>query len=220
MGSENKTKKKVMDVVIPIVFPDYKIAVMIPKTKVDIIPWVEWDNFTIQKRKEKFSDLGHAGVLFINGKNGLTKYYEYGRYDAAALGLVRKISISNVRIKDGEVVYESLKRPLRQISSNAGQRGHISAVYIEVEGGKFSSMSKFANVRMAQNKNPNRMPYSLTGYSCVHFAKDVVKTSGADTPWMIDPRPNSYIGEFRDDYSDLDYTPGTNKLIIEGKGEF
>jgi len=35
---------------------------------------------------------------------------------------------------------------------------------------------------------------------------------------MVDPRPNSYIGEFRDDFPDLDYKDDT--LIIEGIGKF
>jgi hypothetical protein len=51
--------------------------------------------------------------------------------------------------------------------------------------------------------------------SCVHFVKEVVATAGIDTPWMLDPRPTSYIGEFRDDHPDLDYNPRTRELTIE-----
>ena len=40
-----------------VVFPDYKISTPIGK----------------------MGNLGHAGVLLINNKTGLTKYYEYGR---------------------------------------------------------------------------------------------------------------------------------------------
>lgn len=69
------------DIVIPIVFPDHKITVKIQSTKVDVIPWFDFDNFTMPKIKKKVSNLGHAGVLFINGKNGTTKYFEYRRYD-------------------------------------------------------------------------------------------------------------------------------------------
>jgi hypothetical protein len=50
--------------------------------------------------------------------------------------------------------------------------------------------------------------------------KWVVNASGKEAPWMIDPRPNSYIGEFRDDYRDLDYSPKTKLLRIEDVGEF
>jgi len=37
---------------------------------------------------------------------------------------------------------------------------------------------------------------------------------------MLDPRPNSYIGEFRSDYADLDFIPKTGRLVIEDLGEF
>jgi hypothetical protein len=47
-----------------------------------------------------------------------------------------------------------------------------------------------------------------------------VEAAGKAAPWMIDPRPNSYIGEFRNDYRDLDFSPKTNQLIIENLGEF
>ena len=50
--------------------------------------------------------------------------------------------------------------------------------------------------------------------------KRLVDMAGKKTPWMLDPRPNSYIGEFRDDYTDLDYHPKQKKLVIEGLGEF
>jgi hypothetical protein len=80
-----------MDKVIPIVFPDYKITVEAQKVKVDVLPWVDFDNFTIPEYKDKISNLDHAGILFINGKNGTTKYYQYGRYDPPKnLGLVVK----------------------------------------------------------------------------------------------------------------------------------
>lgn len=43
--------------------------------------------------------------------------------------------------------------------------------------------------------------------------------AGIETPWLLDPRPNSYIGEFRDEYPDLDYNPRTRELNIEGVEE-
>jgi len=50
-------------------------------------------------------------------------------------------------------------------------------------------MLKYAELRMSQNNN-------LLTNSCVHFAKDVVAAAGIETPWLVEPRPNSYIGEF------------------------
>ncbi len=58
-----------MDIIIPIVFPDYKISVHVPKAYIDVFPYVEWDNFTLPSFKSKFSNLGHAGVLFYKWTN-------------------------------------------------------------------------------------------------------------------------------------------------------
>lgn len=208
-----------MDVVIPIVFPDYLIAVNTPPTEIDILPWFDFDDIRVPKTKNRVPELGHAGVLFINGKTGVTKYFEYGRYDRENLGLVRRIPISDVSTTEGKVVLKSLKKPLREISRKAGQGGRISGVYIEVEG-KYQAMLTYAKLRMKQNVNKSREPYSLLSNSCIHFVKKVVEVAGVETPWMLDPRPNSYIGEFRDDYPDLDYERKTDILGIENLGKY
>ncbi len=207
------------DLVIPIVFPDYKITVEIQRTKVDIIPWVDFDNFTTPRLKEKVSNLGHAGVLFVNGKNGVTKYYEYGRYDYPAyLGVVIKArNLPDAKIINGELDIKSLKNTLDYISRLSGQAGRIQGVYIELES-KFQAMLEYAQKRKAQNANLKRTPYNLTSNSCIHFVKNVTEAASVETPWMVDPRPNSYIGEFRDEYPDLDYFK--DKLVIEGLGTF
>lgn len=209
------------DIVIPIVFPDYRISVDLPEYEFDLFPYVSFDNFTIPRYKDRFSNLGHAGVLFINGKNGITKYYEYGRYDHPNyLGLVRKIrNLPDITFKDGKLNYTSLKITLQKISKKSGQSGRIQGVFIEVEN-KFGIMLKYALRRKNQNSFPKRRPYNLFSNSCIHFVKDITKVAGVDTPWMIDPRPNSYIGEFRDDYPDLDYSKKNNRLIIEDNGTY
>lgn len=208
-----------MDVVIPIVFPDYKIMVKIKKWEVDVLPFVDFDNFTIPEYKDKLSNLGHAGVLFINGKTGVTKYYEYGRYDPPKnLGLVLKArNLPDVKIVNGSIDYSSLKKPLAFISRVSGQSGRIQAVYIEVDK-KYDVMLKMAELRKSHNLVKNRKPYDLMTNSCIHFVKEVTEKAEISTPWMVDPRPNSYMGEFRSDFPDLDYK--NNTLVIEGVGTF
>lgn len=208
------------DVVIPIVFPEYRVTVAVPAASFDLFPFIDFDNFKTPAYKDKFSDLGHAGVLFINGSTGLTKYYEYGRYDSAGLGLVRKIAgLPDVRVAKGEIVLSSMKNTLRHISQKSGQSGKIKAAVIQVPG-KFASMLTYAEQRKKQNGIPNRKAYDLFLNSCIHFVKSVAMAAGVDTPWLFDPRPNSYIGEFRDDFSDLDYSITSNVLAIEGQGKF
>ena len=79
-------------------------------------------------------------------------------------------------------------------------------------------MLEYAERRKSQNANPKRRPYSITSNSCIHFAKGVVEAAKIASPWMIDPRPNSYIGEFQEDYPDLTFD--SNRLVIEGLGVF
>lgn len=45
--------------------------------------------------------------------------------------------------------------------------------------------------------------------------KGVLEAAGVDVPYMIDPRPNSYIAEIRDDFPKLRYSKVENKLTIE-----
>jgi hypothetical protein len=72
------------DIAIPIVFPDYLITVETPAVKVDVpnvLPRVDVlpDRLKIPASKFKVPYLGHAGILFIQGGSGLTKYFEYGK---------------------------------------------------------------------------------------------------------------------------------------------
>lgn len=209
-----------MDYAIPMAFPDYLIMVaQLKKRQVDLIPWVDFDNVSIRDTKIKVPELGHASVMIINGGTGLTRYYEYGRYDKQNRGLVRTVKVADVKISGGKPDWKTLKPALARVSKVAGQGGRIEAVLIEVNG-KFADMEKYATGRMKQNSNPKRAPYHLLSNSCVHFARGVVDAAGADTPWMLDPRPNSYIGEFQDKYPDLTFQPRGSRLEIEGMGSF
>ena len=206
------------DIAIPIVFPDYLIAVNTPKKKVkvpDLLPFVDIfpDVVEIPKTKNKVPELGHAGILFIRGKDGLTKYYEYGRY-GGTLGATRKRSIRNVSVKKGHATKDTLGYTLGQISKQSGQGGRIQGAYIEAPKG-FSAMFNYAKKRMQQNSNPKRKPYDLLSNSCNHFMKETLEAGGIDVPVMIDPRPVSFIEEIRDDYADLDYTLAGHKLVVE-----
>lgn len=87
-------------------------------------------------------------------------------------------------------------------------------MYIEVDG-TYEAMLEYAQFRLRLNNNSDRDPYDILSNSCLHFMKTVVEKSGAKTPVLIDPRPNSYIEEFRDMYRDLDFDLKNNKLSIE-----
>ena len=85
-----------------VVFPDYKISTPIGK----------------------IGNLGHAGVLLIDNKTGVTKYYEYGRYDKEGKGIVRTFAVPDVKMgQDKKPTLESLNKTLSVISEQAGHGG-------------------------------------------------------------------------------------------------
>lgn len=206
------------DVAIPIVFPDYKISVTTPASKVeipDLIPGFDIlpDKVDVPGMNAKVPELGHAGILFFNGATGVTKYYEYGRY--APSGIVRKLSIRNLEIlRDGHPTKVSLTYVLSQISAKAGKGGRIEGAYIQASG-KYQAMLNFATKKHQENTNSKRKPYDIFTNSCNHFMQGVLEAAGVRLPYMIDPRPNSYIEEIRESHPDLDYSRAENKLSIE-----
>lgn len=65
--------------------------------------------------------------------------------------------------------------------------------------------------RMNQNNDPNREEYNTFTNNCGTFMQETIEAGGVDTPTMIDPRPNSYIEELRDEYPHIDYKKDENK---------
>jgi hypothetical protein len=210
-----------MDVAIPIVFPDYLIAVNTPPAQVqipDLLPGIDIlpPMIRIPGSNQRVPELGHAGVFFFNVQ-GVTKYYEYGRYDRAARGLTRRTPIHDVVIAEGgRPTAPSLRNALALVSARAGQRGRIMGAYIDLAAGGYKRMLRFCQARVAENGDPSRQAYDLLSRSCIHFVKDAVEAGGVDAPWMISPRPIDYIERVRDDYPNLDYIPSDNRLAVEG----
>jgi len=204
---------------VPVVFPDYLITVIerpIVVSLPDAIPGRELFPHYIRIPATKLPELGHAGILFINGTSGTTKYYEYGRYDRANLGMVMRRPIPDVIIKNKFPTMASLTVTLRRISQEAGQRTRIEGAFIELPDGNYQKMLAYVQVRFKDNTNPKRSPYSLTSNSCLHFMKGTVEAAGADMPWVIDPRPIGYIERVRSSFPLLDYRPNPDSLLVPG----
>ena len=180
---------------IYIAFPDYKISTPIGK----------------------IGNLGHAGVLLIDNKTGVTKYYEYGRYDKEGKGVVRTFAVPNVKIgQDKKPTLESLNKTLSIISEQAGHAGRIEGAYIESD--KFKEMKNYAESKIAENANSKRKEYSLRNNNCGTFAADVLKQDPSvkdKAPVIIDPRPNSIVKEYQDNFKSLTYDPKKRQVKIE-----
>jgi len=180
--------------------------------------FIAFPDYKISAFGRQWSNLGHAGVLLIDNKTGVTKYYEYGRYDKAEIGEVRQRTISNVVIdkETGKPTAASMDKVMGEISDKAGKGGRIEGAYIESD--KFKEMNDYAQSKKAENNNPDRKEYSITSNNCGTFAADVVKQDPnvkKQAPAIIDPRPNSMAKEYQDNFKPIIYDPKTKKTEWE-----
>jgi hypothetical protein len=196
-----------LDYVIPLVFPDYKIR-------------IDGYQATLFGRKLTIPDvsapyLGHAGVLIINGKNGQSKYYEYGRYPGPGpAGRVRVGNIPDVVLNDGGAITESsLKKTLRHISSKHGQSGDITGIVLR--GAVFDKALSWLKEKEAENTKTTRKEYDLGNHNCITFATDLAEAVGFSIPRrFLAVVPTTYMMQFQISEPDLDYTFATDTLEI------
>ena len=161
--------------------------------------FVTFKGYNIESAGMKIPGLGHAGILLINNKTGLTKYYEYGRYDRENIGVTRSYAIPNVVIgEDGKPTKESLDNVFEAISVKSGKGHSIKGAYIESD--EFDKMNSYAKQRLADNDNPERQVYSLTNNNCSTFAADVISSDEEvkeKLPLIQLPVPNLFIIQLR-----------------------
>ncbi|CAI8736803.1 hypothetical protein [Pseudomonas serbica] len=196
-----------LDYVIPLVFPDYKIR-------------IDGYQATLFGRKLTIPDvsapyLGHAGVLIINGKNGQSKYYEYGRYPGPGpAGRVRVGNIPDVVLNDGGAITESsFKKTLRHISSKHGQSGDITGVVLR--GAVYDKALSWLKEKEAENTKATRKEYDLGNHNCITFATDLAEAVGFSIPRrFLAVVPTTYMMQFQISEPDLDYTFATDTLEI------
>jgi RHS repeat-associated protein len=210
-----------MDNPINMIDPDGRDAILIafPNYKVETGASVSFKNPFTGKRvvlKAPKLELGHAGVLIIDNKTGVTSYYEYGRYDKEEKGIVRKVSVPNVVIgEDGKPTQESMDKVLASISKNSGHGGNIEGAYIESD--KAAEMKAYAEGKIKDNNNPDRKSYSLTGNNCATFAKDVVNQDPNVTkPSIVNPTPSNVVNEYQEEGNKrVNYNSKTKKSKVE-----
>ena len=182
---------------IPVIFPDYRPA--LPK---------DWP-IGGGTRPAAF---GHAGIIIYDAKTGLTKYYEYGRYNnlegECGCGAVRNLKIPDLIIgEDGKPTPESLEKLLKHISKASGHGGSVAGVH--VPNANFNDMNKYAQQRIKDNSDPDRKPYSILSNNCGHFMYDVLEAGGVDDlPWVVNPTPTNMMDELEEeDYTPIKYSP-------------
>ena len=174
--------------------------------------YIVFPDYVITVGDKKYKHLGHAGVLLINNETGLTKYYEYGRYDNENMGIVRNIIVPNVTIgKNGLPTKESLNKTLNCISEKSGQKGQIEGAYIKSD--QFDKMNSYAEKQMQDNNNLDREPYSLLSNNCGTFAADVLKQDANVKrifPIIFIARPISIVKQLQEVFTRVRYKPQKN----------
>ncbi|NHA16181.1 RHS repeat-associated core domain-containing protein [Thioalkalivibrio sp. XN279] len=169
---------------------------------------VTFPDYKISLAGRKWEDLGHAGILLINPANGLTRYYEFERYPEGSI--VRNLRLeSNVTMRDGAPTTESLARVLSELSRKAGQGGPIEGAYFV--GADFAAMEAYAKGLAGKTAGKGGYGDWHPYHQCGTFQRDTLENGGIDTPWMADPRPNSYIKE-------LQGSEGAQSFRFEGGG--
>ncbi|OLT60779.1 hypothetical protein [Moorena bouillonii] len=155
--------------------------------------------------------VGHAGVLLIK-QSGLTKYYEFGRYDPAMNGVVRNKRIPNAVIgSNGKATPSILKAILRSLSTQSGKNTRIRAAYfINMD---FDKMLAYAITEQPQ--------YSIISFNCGHYAQAVILKGNpnVDRPLIINPTPNNIVDEYIEEgNAEVLFSPTTGEMTI-GKGD-
>jgi hypothetical protein len=156
--------------------------------------------------------VGHAGVLLIKS-NGLTKYYEFGRYDRPVNnGLVRSRTIPNADFgSDRKPTSSSLKKILSSLSTQSGEGGRIRAAY-------FINMDFDKMLTQATAKQPK---YDITSFNCGQYAESVILKGNAciDRPLIINPVPNNIVDEYIEEgNAEILFSPTTGEITI-GEGD-
>lgn len=168
--------------------------------------------------------VGHAGVLLIK-KDGLTKYYEFGRYASDQRGRVRRVVIPNVKMQSGRPTPASLAKVLKALSDKSGKKGRVRAAYfINMD---FKKMNDHAVMLLSQSTpsqrgfDANRKSYSITSYNCGHFAETVILKGHpkVDQPTIVNPTPNNFVDEYIEEgNAEVTFNPASNEIVI-GTGD-
>jgi hypothetical protein len=136
--------------------------------------------------------LGHAGIVLVDADpthgraideryyKARTRYYEYGRYDEANQGITRRLRVPDVIIdrETGRPTDESMKNLLGALVRRQGEKAKGFVVGTYIKNDRFADMADFAERQLAESRNPNREPYSVTGKNCSTFCSDVLEAGG------------------------------------------
>ncbi|MGD8110151.1 hypothetical protein [Vibrio sp. TRT 17S01] len=126
---------------------------------------------------------------------------------------MRKVSVPDVRLKNGLITETSLKKTLKYISNSSGQSGKISAVVLR--GHFFDDGDAWLKEKLDGNNSTDKQPYDLDNHNCVTFVIDLADYLNLEPTWKPPVViPNAYIEQFQLSEVDLDYDFVTDTLTV------
>jgi len=160
-------------------------------------------------------ELGHAGILLI-ADSGLTKYFEFGRYDRSHRGVVRQVTVPNVELLSSRVpTNDSLRRVLKKLSTTSGQGGRIRAAH--VDGVDFEAMHEFA-----QRSRDEWPDYHWYRNNCTTYADEVLRAGNPKrAPFLATAvtMPRNLVADYLTyGHGEVFFDPGRDRLEIRDPG--
>lgn len=197
------------DVVIPIVYYNQPITIPVAAVQ-EKVPFDDIDvresmhqTFTdpdsnpplsiagVTPKGPKVLGLGHAGVAFINGKDGNVSYYEYGRYggDYGKVrhegGLVEVGGGAKQRLtvefgEDHNPTPQSFQTLLKNLTQTNVTARAYWATYTKLANGAYDIMQRFAEKRIAEVAAGRADGYDVASNHCFTFAMEVAAQAGVN----------------------------------------
>ncbi|MCP4686182.1 MAG: RHS repeat-associated core domain-containing protein [bacterium] len=154
--------------------------------------------------------LGHSGITI--SKNGLTRYYEYGRYEPG--GAVRyRGPFSNFELgANGLPTKASLKKYLSQLTSVVGQNRPVESAYFIND--QPDAMLDFLQER---REDPSKQgAYDRFSNNCATFTEDVLEAGDESLDVSFINTPNNVMQELQDvaDFT-VSYDPENDELTVK-----
>ena len=148
------------------------------------IPLV-WPNYPIKIAGHSFLELGHAGVIIVNGETGYTRYFEFGRYrDSAGLthyeGLARSSPIPNIGLSGDGLNSLQFYNAVLSVNQEAAKGLPSFGTIFELPDGGYERALAFAESVVANSLEAYGVYDVAADRTCYGFAKEVVRVGGVD----------------------------------------
>lgn len=124
--------------------------------------------------KENKVPLDHDAIIAINAA-GITKYYEYGRYEKGSeYGVLRNVPLeTNLTMVNGYPTRQSLATLIKEIKTIFAEEVKRCLVHFE-----YYHSADYDKIKAyVQNREAHKRKYVLLSNDCITFARDAIRAS-------------------------------------------